>query len=129
MENRLKHRTRLLPPARKKGLLQSAYQIAQQEGLTAVNHHSIAKKANICTATVFRYFKTRPELNKAVLEYIMVHQKPSLLRLEAELAWLRQTQPPETLHQLERQIPWDIYSLRRYIQPNQHVGTVQTEIA
>lgn len=91
-----KKRTRLFPDDRKIQLLKVGTEIAKRIGLLKVNHTIIAKEAHASTALVFRYFSTRQVLEANLVDYILQHTEPSLVRIEAEIIRIRETGKTET---------------------------------
>ncbi|MFM2484434.1 TetR family transcriptional regulator [Celerinatantimonas yamalensis] len=109
-------RQRLSPQLRRDRLLNTALKIARNYGLATVHHQAIAQASHTSVATVFHYFPTRQALDEALTQHIITHEKPSLLRLEAELAFVRMTYQNHTsISELERQLPEERLTLSRYI--------------
>ncbi|CAG9000627.1 MAG: hypothetical protein CENE_02627 [Candidatus Celerinatantimonas neptuna] len=117
-------RTRQAPAIRKENLLKAALKLAKEQGLSSVNHQNIAKVAKVSTATAFNYFENRIILDKTVAQYIIQNERPSLLRLEAEITLLRRiTDNQNDLEEIEQSIPAERLSLSEYI----HAHSTQTE--
>lgn len=61
---------RLTPPARRAQILAAALKVFGREGLRAATHAAVASAAGVAEPTVFSYFQTRVELERAVLDEV-----------------------------------------------------------
>ena len=78
---------------RRAEIIQSSLELASEVGIAKVSTQAIADRVGIAQATVFRHFKTRNDIFRAVLEFVagnvfkalegqMLSDKPADVRLE-----------------------------------------------
>ncbi len=78
---------------RRAEIIQSSLELASEVGVAKVSTQAIADRVGIAQATVFRHFKTRNDIFRAVLEFVagnvfkvlegqMLSDKPADVRLE-----------------------------------------------